>query len=394
MKAVILAAGKGTRMEPLSLVKDKPLLKIFGKTILERNLDQLIDLVKEVILIIRPNDRGRAVISLFGKNYKGLQIKYVVQKKPQGTGKAAQLAIKYLNDRFLLLNGDDIYSREDIKTILKNFPSILVKSTREPKSFGIVEVQNGTVKNLVEKPKSPKSNLANVGVYFLPTSIFNYDIGKSKRGEYEFVDYIRNFIKENKLYYKEAQVWLSLGYCWNILEAHRLFLSKLKVSKKGKIEEGCSLKGKIIVGKGTIIKSGTYIEGPVSIGENCVIGPNCYIRSYTSIGDNCHIGQSVEIENSMINEYTNIAHLSYVVDSIVSAHCNLGAGTITANLRHDGQTVKTMIKGILLDTHCYNFGSIIGEGTKTGIGTLIYPGCKIWPNKITLPGEIIKKDVK
>ncbi len=394
MKAVILAAGKGTRLEPLSCVKDKPLLKIMGKTILERNLDELQGLVKEAILIIRPSQRGAAVVALFGEEYNGIKIKYVVQKKPLGTGNAAKSALEFLEDKFLLLNGDDLYSREDIKEVLKKFPCILVKEVKDPRAFGVIESTDGIVENFVEKPKRPKSNLANIGLYFLPKSIFDYKIQKSPRGEYEITDYIRNFIKDNKLYFKKARTWLPISYCWNVLEADRLFLADIKKEIQGKVEKGVVIKGEVRIGKHSIIKAGTYIEGPVIIGENCVVGPNSYIRPFTSIGDSCRIGQAVEIKESIIGANTNIAHLSYVGDSIIGDNCNLAAGTITANLRHDGETVKTEVNGVLRDTGRRKLGAIIGDNVKIGIGTLIYPGRKIWPDKTTKPGEVIQKDVK
>jgi len=394
MQAVILAAGKGSRLEPLSCLKDKPLLKLMGKTILERNLDELDGLIKEAILIIRPNHRGRAVISLFGQEYKKTKIKYVVQKEPLGTGHAAKLASDLLEDKFLLLNGDDLYSKQDIKEVLKKFPCILVKQVADPSSFGIIETSNSHVEKLTEKPKKPKTNLANIGLYYLPKSIFDYQIKKSQRGEYEITDYIRKFIQENKFFYKKASSWLPISYCWDVLEANKLFLQDIKKEQKGKVEKNCSLKGKISIGKGTIVKSGSYLEGPIVVGKNSVIGPNCYIRPFVFIGDNCHIGQAVELKESIISNNTNIAHLSYVGDSFIGENCNLGAGTITAVLRHDNKNIKTEIKGVLKDTGKKKFGTIMGDNVKTGISTLIYPGRKIWPNKTTKPGEIVEKDIK
>jgi len=394
MKAVILAAGKGTRLEPLSCVKDKPLLKVMGKTILERNLDQLSGLVKEAILVIRPNHRGQAVISLFGAEYNKIKIKYVVEKQPLGTGHAAKMALEFLEDRFLLLNGDDLYSREDIKQVLKKFPCILVKEVKDPRAFGVIESTDGIVENFVEKPKKPKSNLANVGVYHLPKSIFNHKIQKSPRGEYEVTDYIRHFIKDNKLYFTKAKTWLPISYCWHVLEADRLFLADIKRDIQGKIEKGCTLKGNIQIGKNSIIKTGTYIEGPVIIGRDCIIGPDAYLRPFTSIGDSCHIAQGVEIQDSIIGANTNIDHSSHIADSIIGDDCRLESDTIISSMRQDGKTVKTEVNGILRDTGRKKFGAIIGNNVKTGIGTLIQPGVKIWPNKTTKPGEIIQKDVK
>ena len=389
-QAVILAAGKGTRIEPLTLTKPKPLLKICNRTILEHNLDQLNGLVKEVILVI--GYKGEMIRKLISSEYKGLKIKYVWQKNALGTGDAAKKVALLLKNKFLLLYGDDLYYREDIKKCLKKFPCILLKKIEEPSAFGQVLIKRNIVKELKEKPKKNVSNLVNTGVYFLDKNIFHFKIKKSSRSEYEFTDFIKEFIKKERLYFSLAENWIPLPYVWNLLDANQFLMEKMKKKVLGKIEKGCQIKGRIVVEKGTIIKKGTYIEGPVYIGKNCQIGPNCYLRKYTDVGDSCHIGQAVEIKNCLIGEGTNIAHLSYVADSIIGDDCNFGAGTITANLRHDYDNVKTIVKGQLIDTKRRKFGTVFGDNVKTGVGTLIYPGRKIWPGKFTRPGEIIKKD--
>lgn len=392
MQAVILAAGSGIRLQPLTVLQPKPLLKILRKSILEHNLEQLQGLVKEVVLVV--GYKGDLIQQKIGKSYQGIKIKYVWQKKPLGTGDAIKLAKSYLKDKFLVLNGDDFYFKEDLKNLLKHFPAILVKKTEDPRNFAAVVTKGKRVLDIVEKPKKIVSSLTNTGAYFLSQEIFKYKIKKSIRGEYELPDYLRKFAKDQSLYFVKAKSWVPISYSWSILDASSFFLQREKKKIKGKIERGAQIQGKIIVGEGSIIRSGAYIIGPVFIGKNCNIGPNCFIRGATVIHDNCRIGQSVEVKNSVIYENTNIAHLSYVGDSIIGPNCNLGAGTIIANLRHDNMSIKTMINGKLTDTKRRKFGTVFGEGVKTGIGTLIYPGRKIWPNKTTLPGEVVKKDIK
>ena len=390
MQTIILAAGEGTRTHPLAINKPKPLIKVCGKTILEHNLDQLSGLTKEVVLVI--GYKGEAIKSLIGNRYKNLDIKYVWQKKPMGTGDAAKIAMPLIKDKFLLLNGDDLYDKKDIKLCLKKSACILLKKVENGSSFGQVVIKQNLVKGLVEKSKKPISNIVNTGAYFLDKSIFDFKIKKSSRNEYEFTDYIKAFIKSHKLYFVLAENWIPLPYVWNILDVNEFLLKTANKKALGKIEKNCCIKDKVIIEKSSIVKSGTYIEGPAYIGKNCEIGPNCYIRKYTSIGDNCRIGQAVEIKNSIIGDRTNVPHLSYVGDSIIGDDCNLAAGTKIANLRHDNENIKTMIKGKLIDTKRRKFGAVIGDNVKTGMGTLIYPGRKIWPNKNTIPGEIIKKD--
>ncbi len=391
-QAVMLAAGNGVRLQPLTVTHPKPLTRILGKTILEHNLEQLRELVKEVIIVV--SYKREAIKKLLGTNYKGLRLRYVSQAVPSGTGIAAHKALPFLKDRFLILNGDDLYNKADIQKCLSHFPCILVAPVENPKAFGVVVVKNGIVKSLEEKPAKPMSNLVNTGLYFFDKSIFNYSIQKSRRGEYEFTDYLKYFIQQKKLYFSQAKQWIPISFSWNILDATEYFLSKLKKSKiEGKVEKNCHIKGNVLIGKNSLVKSGAYLEGPLRIGENCQIGPNCYLRKFTDVEDNCRIGEAVEIKNSVIFKNTNISHLSYVGDSIIGEDCNLGAGTIIANVRHDGEEIKVMIKNSLVNTGRKKFGAILGDKVKTGIGTLIYPGRCIFPDNYTLPGQQVLKSI-
>lgn len=390
MQAIILAAGKGTRFVPLSESRPKPLFSVFGKSILEYNLDELDGLVSEVIIIV--GYKKEMIIEKIGKKYGKMKITYIEDSKIEGTGSSAKLAYSYLKDKFLLLNGDDFYSTEDIKKAINKCPSILVKEHENPSCFGVIDEEEGYAKNIIEKPSQPVSKLVNSALYCLPKTIFDYEIQKSARGEFEFTDYIKKFIHEKKLRICEASFWMPASYPWDIFDIVPYLFEKQKKERKGKIEKGAVLKGDVIIKEGAVIKSGAYIEGPVYIGKDCIIGPNCFIRSGSVIEDGCRIGQGVEIKNSLIGKGTRASHLSYIGDSIIGENCNFGAGTIVANLKHNHETVKTEIKGELIDTKRSKFGTIIGDNVKTGINTIIYPGRKIGANKSTLPGEKIEKD--
>ena len=391
MQAIILAAGKGTRFLPFSETKPKPLFSIFGKSILEHNLDELNGLVSEVIIIV--GYKKEMIMERIGKRYGKMKISYIEDDKIEGTGSSAKLALSHLKDKFLLLNGDDFYAKEDIKKAIDKCPSILVKEHENPSCFGVIDEEEGYAKDIIEKPAQPVSKLVNSALYCLPKTIFDYVIDKSARGEYEFTDYIRKFIHEKKLRVCQASFWAPASYPWDIFNAVPRLFKKQKRDKKIKIEKGAVLNGEVIIKEGTLIKSGSYIEGPVYIGKNCIIGPNCFIRAGSVIEDDCKIGQGVEVKNSLIGKGTRASHLTYIGDSIIGENCNLGAGTIIANLRHDHKNIKTIVKDELIDTKMKKFGAILGDNVKTGINTIIYPGRKIGSNKSTLPGEKVEKDI-
>lgn len=186
-----------------------------------------------------------------------------------------------------------------------------------------------------------------------------------------------------------------IRYPWDFLRANESYVAGLEASViQGEVHASAVVEGVLHLGPGTRILPGVFIEGNVVIGANCKIGPNCYIRGSTSIGDSCHIGQSVEIKNCLILSHTNVGHLSYIGDSVLGERVNLGAGTMTSNLRHDGKNHHSTVGGVLVDTGRRKFGTIIGDHVHTGIHTSIYPGRKLWPHTSTLPAEVVRKDVR
>lgn len=185
-----------------------------------------------------------------------------------------------------------------------------------------------------------------------------------------------------------------IRYPWDLLRINEELVGALPASVvKGDVSPAAHVHGRIVVGRGSRILPGVFIEGNVVIGSSVRIGPNCYIRGSTSIGDGCHIGQAVEVKNCIIMSHTNVGHLSYCGDSILGQGVNLGAGTITANFRHDGGPHRSLVMGRLVDTGRRKFGAVIGDGVHTGIHTGIYPGRKIWPGRTTRPGAIVRRDL-
>lgn len=394
MQAIILAAGSSTRTWPLTVNRPKSMLKIANKSILEHNLEQLENLADEVILVV--GFKAEMIKAAFGNKFKNITIKYVEQKEQLGTGHALLQAEKYAKEKFIVLVGDDLFFKEDLLKLINEKYALLAQEVEKPENFGAIADEMGYLRMIVEKSANPPSKLANVGCYLLSKAIFPLlrQLKKSERNEYELTDATNEMAKREKIRVIRSEQWIPIGYPWDLLKANEFLLSKIKKSEiKGDVEKNATIKGNVIVGKGTIIKNGAYIEGPVVIGNNCVIGPNCYIRASTSIGDNCKIGNAVEIKNSIIYGNTHIAHLSYAGDSVIGENVNFGAGTKIANLRHDDSNIKSMAKGQLIDTGRRKLGAIIGDSVHIGINTSIYPGRKIWNDKTTLPGEIVKEDI-
>ncbi len=294
-----------------------------------------------------------------------------------------------------MLNGDNVVSHEDVRKIMESEGMAMgVFRVENPQDFGVVEIENGRIKKIVEKPEKPPSNLINAGVYKFNSDIIEFlkRTPLSKRGEYEITDTIQLAINSGIEFRAiELKTWIDVGYPWDLLKANEFMLKNLNKSTiEGEIEDGAYVKGNVIIEEGTVVRSGSYIIGPVVIGKNCVIGPNCFIRPYTSIGDNCHIGACVEVKNSIIMSNTNVPHLNYVGDSVIGENCNLGAGTKIANLRLDGKEIYATVKGKKIPTVRRKFGAIIGDNVKTGINVSINVGTMIGNDVLIAPSAKVE----
>ncbi|MCH2188704.1 NTP transferase domain-containing protein [Candidatus Gracilibacteria bacterium] len=392
MKAIILAAGEGSRLRPLTSTTPKPLIEICGKPIIQYTLEALTPHVDEVILVIKY--KHELFKERFGTQFENTKISYHIQGENKGTG-AALHGIQIDVDT-LILNGDTIFDPRDIETLAKhNGYGALVQTVKNPEKYGIFSKDSdNNASQIIEKPKSYIGNLASLGVYKINGKFFdmNQGIEYSERGEYEITDTLNLFMQDFPLKLFEIEYpFHDITYSWNILDAEEYFLSQLQESQiYGEIEENVTIHGNIILKEGAIIKSGSYIEGNCSIGKNSIIGPNAYLRGSTSIGANSKIGFCVEVKNSHIGNSTHIPHLSYVGDSIIGNHVNLGGGFKVANLRHDSKNIKSIVKKELTDTGRRKLGVIVGDHAKTGINTLVYPGRVIEAYGTNLPGEIVK----
>ncbi|MFW9899118.1 MAG: bifunctional sugar-1-phosphate nucleotidylyltransferase/acetyltransferase [Candidatus Thorarchaeota archaeon] len=409
MKAVILAAGEGKRLKPITSSRPKPMIPLAGKPLLEHTILGLKDAgVDDILLIV--GYKEDVIKDYFGDGTEkfNTKIEYTTQEKYLGTAHATGYAKDFVKDEpFLMIYGDLLVDPILFKEVVKKFNDnnteglISLIEVENPQDFGIISLNSdGFVEKITEKP-SPYlnlGNLANAGIYIFKPLIFEAieKTKKSVRDEYEFTDSME--ILKNQLngrivgYVIKNYVWSDIGLPWQLLDANEYLLDKIESNILADTESNANIIGKVYAGKNTVIRSGSYIKGPCYIGENNIIGPNAFIRPYTSIGNNCHIG-ICEIKNSIILSNTNIPHFNYIGDSIICENVNLGAGTNLANLRLDDGNVKVNISGKLIDSQRRKLGTIIGPNVKTGINSSIMTGRILGENSRIGAHTLVIEDV-
>lgn len=352
IKTVILAAGKGTRMKSNT---PKVLHKIMDKTLLGYVLDNVKNISQEAFVIV--GHHAQEVEKFVEENYQNA--KTVLQSPQLGTGDAVSKVCPFLKDYkglVLILCGDTPLIKEDtLKEFIDYHKSqnsdltVMSAIFDNPANYGrIIRENDGSLKCIVEeKDASPEQKAVkeiNAGIYCLDWSkispAFSQLTSNNAQGEYYLTDIIewgkKNKLSVNAYTLKNNEEIFGINSRLHLAEATRI-MNERKLTEL--MENGVTIvdpsstwiSEDTEIGKDTIIYPSTYLEGKNKIGANCKIGPFAHFRGGVEVADNVKIGNFVEVKKSKINSNTNAGHLSYIGDSEIGEHVNIGAGTITAN---------------------------------------------------------------
>jgi len=406
MKCIILAAGKGVRLLPITESRPKHIIPVGGVPLIERIVESLrANNIQDLFIVV--GYKKRAIIEYLDDIIKhSTKIKYIEQDEPLGTADSIKLARDYVGkEDFMVIYGDLFIRPRTIERIISEYhkgkESIIgIKTSKKIGDYGIVITENDYIKGIIEKPtrKVKRTNSINTGIYILNKDVFDgiEETERSIRGEYELTSSLNIAVQHNvkiRAVSLDEEEWMDIGYPWDLFDANERALNYIKHNIEGAVENNVSMIGPVILEKDAKILSGSRIEGPVFVGRNSILGPNCYLRPYTSIGKNVRIGSSCEVKNSIIMDGTKIPHLSYIGDSIIGTECNLGAGTITGNVRMDNKTVKVRIKNNFIDSNLRKLGAIIGDNVKTSINVNFMPGVKVGSNALIGPNIVVYEDI-
>ncbi len=287
--------------------------------------------VKEIGVVLGPIQEG--IVEALGDGASfGVRIEYLDQPEPKGIAHAVLISRKFLGEEPFIVHLGDNLLKESIPSLAREFAkstsdaTVLVSRVKDPGRFGIVQIANGKIVKLVEKPKEYISDLALAGVYLFRPRIFDAieKLTPSWRNELEITEAIQNLVAAGcKITYHEITGWWKdTGRPEDILEANQLVLSDLKTSIRGKVDEGVVVAGNVEVGEGSIMRRGAALRGPVIIGDYSEVGPGAYIGPYTSVGSKVKI-VGAEIENSIVLDGAVIDCHERIVDSIIGKNSKI-----------------------------------------------------------------------
>ncbi len=369
MQAIILAAGEGVRVRPLTRSRPKAMIPVANRPIIEYVIDALIkNGIRDIIVVV--GYRKEQVTRFL--NGLEVPIEVVVQDKQLGTAHALQCAESKIMGDFLVLPGDNYIDPQSIARIRDIPNAILVKEHPNPSNFGVVLLKNGLVTDIVEKPEHSPSFMVSTGIYSLKKSFFSYIRGT------DITDAISGMIRDGEqIQAVPADDWQDAIFAWDLLKMNRRLLKNLPMVREGTTSRQTIIQGPVSIGKGTTIGPNTVITGPVVIGNDCTIGPNTVIMPNTSIGARVNLDPFTVIGDAIIMDDTIIGSYSRIVDTVIGERCCLAdhssVSTVTGLMEIEGCTIRS------------EFGAVLGDNITSGPFT-VFKNCIIG-NNVTIEGQ-------
>lgn len=314
MKAIIPAAGLGTRLRPLTYTRPKPVLRVAGQPIIRHAIRTLQDAgITEIGVVV--SDITREEIQHALRNVQGVNLSLINQHEQLGLGHAVLIAREWVGDSdFCVYLGDNLFefgALPFVERFRAERPEALIALVEvpDPTSFGVAQLDGERIVRLVEKPKDPPSNLAVAGLYCFTPEIFTVlqDMPPSARGEYEITDGIQGLIERGRTVLGQAVRgwWKDTGRPDDLLDANRLLLERIETDLRGTVEDSV-ITGRVVVPP-TARVTRSKIVGPVLLAEGVVV-EDAYIGPFTSIGKGSVI-RAAEVEHSVIDEGASIQNV-------------------------------------------------------------------------------------
>ncbi len=392
MKAIILAAGLGTNLLPLTETRPKPMISICGKPVLEYIVEGLVEAgSREIVMIV--GSHAQKIKTYFGRGSGfNANIEYIEQQEQTGIGDALLLAERHIKpgSQFFLVYSDILFERNifsQIKETAKfRFPAVaLTLTNRVHPDCGKAAINPDSAITHISFKDAGSFVLA--GVFILDSDFLR--ILKEVDGDM--------YAAFNQLVQKRALFgsifepeWIDLGYPWNILDANRFLMATYqyaKIARTVQFEGSVTIDGPVQIGENVFIGSGSKINGPCYIGSDSYIGNNVLVRKNTSIGAGSVIGFGVELKNCVLFDRVRVGRLSFIGDSVVGEDVEIGSGIMTVNHPMTGETVKVQINGEEVDSKLLKLGAFIGDQANIGASNTLKPGTII-PAKEFVPHNV------
>ena len=385
--AVVLAAGEGRRLRPLTRTRPKPMLPAVGRPILEHVLNALVDAgICHIVLVV--GYRHERVQEYFGSSYRNIRLQYVFQEKQLGSGHALLQAREAVDEPLVVVNGDRVIEANAVRDVINAFEhgtaaaTMAVLEGRDTTQYGAVTLHGRDVAELVEKPDTDEYRLINGGIYAFGPSIF-HAIEETSRteGELALPDTIARILETDRIRGTlTGGLWIDATYPWDLLKIADEVLARGRVAEPEK-REGVWIHDHVTV------HGDATLRAPVVIGSDCEIGPGAVIGPAVALGRNVTVGPNTTIDRSVIDIDGRVEAGSTVRDAVVGGDVHLGVDS----------TIPGGPSDVRVDSEVHEsrqLGAVVADRARTEGGVSFDPGTLVGPNVHVGPGAHISGTIR
>ncbi|WP_135303792.1 bifunctional sugar-1-phosphate nucleotidylyltransferase/acetyltransferase [Haloarcula amylovorans] len=384
--AVVLAAGEGTRLRPLTRNRPKPMLPAANRPILEHVFDALVDAGVEELIAVVGYKRDR-VQDHFGPTYRGVPVTYAIQHKQLGSGHALLQARDSVDGPALVLNGDRLIDAGTVEAVAETFSqsgnaTMSVVERQDTSRYGAVQVRDGYITDLVEKPREGDYRLINGGVYAFSPDIFAAIQDTPRQaGELALTDTLATLVDEERVRGVEVDgMWVDATYPWDLLIVAREVLARGRVVESARREQ-------VWIADSARVHNEAVLQGPVVVGPDCEVGPDAVIGPDTALGRTVTVGANSVVQNSILDADTRVDPGSTLLDTVTGQDVHLGATTVVPGGPADVQVGTRIFEDQRL-------GAVIADRTRARGDVSFTPGSLVGPNVTLDAGVTVRGNVR
>lgn len=384
--AVVLAAGEGRRLRPLTQFRPKPMLPAGTRPILERVLDALIDAGIDDLHVVVGYMRDR-VQNHFGPTYRDRTITYHVQEKQLGSGHALFQVADAIEDDFLVVNGDEVIGAEMIEAVMdahdrEAVATMAVLESELAQQYGAVELDGDRVSKLIEQPTDGAYQLMNAGIYAFGPSIFS-EIEQTPQtdGERGLTDTVTQLIERsgNVRGVRTDSHRTEVTFPWDLLELASRLLDRGEMDCPERADG-------VYVHDRARVHDAAVLRPPVAVGPETVVEPGSVVGPHVALGENTTVEAGATLRRCVIDDDTRVGRNTTLLDTVTGTATEIAAGV----------TVPAGPSDVRIDTTIYEdeqLGAVVADRAEIGGGTTLSPGVLIGPEARLAPGVTLRQNV-
>jgi bifunctional UDP-N-acetylglucosamine pyrophosphorylase/glucosamine-1-phosphate N-acetyltransferase len=381
MQTVLLAAGDGAGMEPLSSTIPKPLLPVGGDPLLVHVARRAVAAGATKLVVVVP-PYYQPFTRALGDDIEDVPVTYAVQPRPMGTANALVVARSLLDDDFVVLPGDTLYDVDDLTSLYASVPTVAVSARGEPTTVdtGSVVVGDGGPLDVGALATDSDETYVGTGACSLPHQAKHWTrLPPNDEGERDITGIVERTAETADLRPVLLGDYVDVDHPWELLEANDRLLDDWaettdEPAVEGAVDEQARLHGHVRVDADATVAHGAVVEGPAIVAAGATIEPNAYVRPYTYVGPNVTVGHGTEVRRSILLDDAHVDSNSVVVDSILGPRVHFAAGTRVEAARREPSHVIVDDDVVYAPTTGARFGVVAGEGASTSIHTNIDAG--------------------